>query len=219
MADDNEDTLLASMKEAIAAEKGETESKATEPEQENEPDIEEDANVDEAPEKSENKPEIETDTDEDEEPTRGQTRHQKLANQLKEEREERARDRADRDKLVADNARKDAELENYRNQQNHIQSQAERRAEEQRLELLTPEEKQFYQANQKASQLEQRLNHMERERQDDRERSEFRSKANQDPLVEKYADRVEQMRQDDIKRLGVAAPRDAYLNFIVGEAI
>jgi hypothetical protein len=85
--------------------------------------------------------------------------------------------------------------------------------------LLDPAERAAYNANQRAAQLEQRLNRYEIDRQEDRERADFRAKAIHDPLIEKYADQVEQMRQDDIKKLGVAAPRDAYLNFIIGESV
>lgn len=225
MADYNEDTLLASMKEAIQKEKdaekaeNDTEKTTDEDEGADEPDAEYNSGEDADKGKAEVDDHEDEDTSEDSEPTRGQTRHQKLANQLKEEKAERERDRKEREQLIAEKAAYAAKLEQYEKQQEAGKTVADRRAEEERLSLLTDSERAAYFAQQKATQLEHRLNELERKRQDDMERAEFRAKAAYDPLVEKYADRVEQLRQDDIKRLGMAASRDSYLNFIVGEAM
>lgn len=216
MADTEEDSLLASLAQAASSEKPKEQETDTVEENE-EPEVD-------AEDEEQDEPAVaqkgSDDSDEDEEPkTRGQNRHQKLANELKQEREERARERKERDELIAERARYAAKLEHYEQQQTAGRSAADRQAEEQRLSLLDPAERVAYNAQQTSSRLEQRLNQMQIQHQDDRERSEFRSKGSSDPLVEKYADRVEQMRQDDIKKLGVAAPRDAYLNFIIGESV
>lgn len=214
MADDNEDSsLLQSMKEAIAKEK-----EAEQPAEAEEEKVEEVKEEDEeTSDENSDKEEVE-EAEEDEEPTRGQSRHQKLANQLKEERAEREKERKEKEQLIADKATYAARLEEIEKRQQAGQSDAQRRAEEDRLALLDPTERAAYQANQKAQNLEYRLNQMESQRQDDVDRAEFRSKASSDPLVEKYKDQVEAMRQQDLKR-GFVASRDSYLNFIVGEAI
>ncbi len=220
MADEQEDTLLASMKEAIQKEKGEVEKPVDEEKDEGADEtVEEDNSSDDKDKDTEEVAETEDeDSSEDAEPTRGQTRHQKLANQLKEERAEREKERKEREQLIAERATYAAKLEHYEQQQKQGQSQAERRAEEDRLSLLSPEERRAYDADMRSRQLEHRFNQMEMQRQDDLERAEFRAKAASDPLVEKYKDRVEQMRQEDLKR-GFTASRDSYLNFIVGEAL
>lgn len=221
MADENEDSLLASMKDAIQKEKDAEAASAEKLDEKDEGAEEQDEDTsgdDEDTDKSEVDKVEEDDNSEDSQPTRGQTRHQKLSNQLKEERAERERDRKERDQLIAEKATYAARLEEIEKRQQAGQSESQRRAEEDRLSLLTEPERLAYTAQQKASQLEHRLNRMELERQDDRDRAEFRAKGAHDPLVEKYADKVEQMRQDDLKK-GFAASRDSYLNFIVGEAL
>jgi hypothetical protein len=211
---EEEDTLLSSIKEDIKAETGPT--KEVEDKEEQEVD---EVTADEEEQDAEiEKAEVEESEEEDQEPTRGQTRHQRLANQLKEERAERAKDRDERDKIIAERAIYAAQLEQIKQQQYAGQSAAAKRAEEERLSLLDPTERAAYNAQQKANNLEYRLNQMELQRQDDRDRSEFTSKAAKDPLVEKYKDRVESMLQEDRKK-GFSASRESYLNFIVGEAI
>lgn len=224
MADIEEDSLLESLKQAASGKvKEETEKPAEEEIEEttgaSDDETEEtDTDDTESPRKKEVEQAEDEDGVEDDKPTRGQSRHQRLANQLKEEREERQKDKEEREKLIAEKAGYAARLEEYERRQQAGQSEAHKRAEEERLSLLTDSERATYHTQRKNQELEYRLNHMEQQRQDDLDRSEFRAKAATDPLVEKYKDEVERLRKEDLKR-GLSAPRDAYLNFIVGEAI
>ena len=223
---EEEDTLLASMKEAIDKEKSEasteddteqadeTEAKADAGEE-----VDEDSDSDDQDEtKTKDKQVEDEDSEDDSEPTRGQTRHQKLANQLKEERAERAKEREEREKLIAERATLAAQLEHERQSKTAGQSGAEKRAEEERLQLLSPEERMAYNADRRAQALEQRINAMEWQNHDGSEKAAFRAQAAHDPLVEKFQDEVERMRAEDIKK-GYAASRDEYLNFIVGREL
>ena len=205
---EEEDTLLASMKEAIDKEKSEasteddteqadeTEAKADAGEE-----VDEDSDSDDQDEtKTKDKQVEDEDSEDDSEPTRGQTRHQKLANQLKEERAERAKEREEREKLIAERATLAAQLEHERQSKTAGQSGAEKRAEEERLQLLSPEERMAYNADRRAQALEQRINAMEWQTHDGSEKAAFRAQAAHDPLVEKFQDEVERMRAEDLKK-------------------
>lgn len=224
---DEEDTLLKSMIDDIkgvkpSEEKAETTEEETEEvveEQEEENDEgENDAKGDKAKTKDEGTEVEDDNSEEDVQPTRGQTRQQRLANQLKQEREERVRDRKERDELIADRARKEAELEHYRKQQSDNQSASQRKAEEERLALLDPTERAVYEANTRAKNLEHRLNQLEFQRIQDQDRDRFHAKAAVDPTYGKYADQVEEMYQEGLKR-HVSAPREELHSLILGREL
>lgn len=142
---------------------------------------------------------------------RAQARIQKLASELKAEREER-------DRLVSDRAIAQAQLENLRQQQQAMQSASEKRAEEERLALLAPEERAMYQASQQIKSLEHRINQMEAKRADDRDRAEFHAKAAHDETYAKYAGDVEKLYQDGLSR-GVSAAREELLAWVLGKEL
>ena len=142
---------------------------------------------------------------------RAQARIQKLSSELKAERE-------DREKLIAERAVAQAQLENLRQQQLAVQSQRDRQAEEERLALLDPQERALYQANNQLRQLEHRLNQMEMQRSDDRDRANFHAKAAHDEMYAKYAEEVEQSYQDGLRR-GVSAPREDLLAWRIGKEL
>lgn len=221
---EEEDTLLKSIEDTIKSEK-EPAAKA-EVEDTEEAEVEEqeeaDSDSDEQDKKSdaeEEKDSDEVDEEEESQPqTRGQTRQQKLANQLKQEREERQRERKERDELIADRARKEAELDHYKRQQTESQSATQRKAEEDRLALLDPTERALYEANVRFQNLERRLNQSEFQRQQDQDRDRFHAKASSDPTYGKYADQVEEMYQEGLKR-GVSAPREELHSLILGREL
>ena len=219
--------LLASMKEDIEKQKAEA-SAEDDTEQADETEAKTDAGDEDTDEDSASDDKAETkekdkqvddeDSEDDAELTRGQTRHQKLANQLKEERAERAAERKERESLIEERATLKAQIAYEQQQKSAGQSAHDRRAEEERLSLLTPDERRYYDADNRSKSLEQRLNAMEWANHDNSEKSTFQSQAAHDPLVGKYKDEVERMRSEDLKK-GYAASRDEYLNFIVGREL
>lgn len=220
---DEEDTLLKSMVDEIkgvkpSEEKTEVAEETEESEEQEDLDTEEDEPV-KKPDIEEEKDSEEVDEEGESQPqTRGQTRQQKLSNQLKQEREERQRERKERDELIADRARKEAELDHYKRQQNESQSVAQRKAEEDRLALLDPTERAVYEVNLRNRNLEQRLNQLEFQRLQDHDRDRFHAKAASDPTYSKYADQVEEMYQEGLKR-GVTAPREELHSLILGREL
>lgn len=224
---DEEDSLLSSIKDDMKAEKESTKEGVSEVTEEDEED-EEDKDVSgegeevEAGDESKDKNEVEEvedqDVEEDHQPTRGETRQQRLANQLKQEREERVRDRKERDELIADRAKKEAELDYYRKQRENAKTDSDRIAEEERLALLDPAERSAYQANQRAEGLERRLNQMQMQMAQNADRDRFNAKASTDPTYGKYASQVEEMFQDGLRR-GVNVPREELHSLILGREL
>jgi hypothetical protein len=130
----------------------------------------------------------------------------------------RKQEREEKEKLIADRAKALAELEFYRQQQQQVQNNFERQAEEERLSLLSPEEKRIYELNKHTKMLEHRLNLMEMRRADDVDRAAFHAKAAHDPAYAKYADKVEQMYQEGLQR-GVNASREDLHSYILGQEL
>lgn len=125
---------------------------------------------------------------------------------------------AEKEKLIYERATAQAQLDQMRQQQQAVQSAAERRAEEERMALLDPSERQLYQANQQLRTLEHRLNQMELQRHDDQDRANFHAKAAHDETYAKYAEQVEGMYQDGLKR-GVSASREDLHSYILGKEL
>ncbi len=142
---------------------------------------------------------------------RAQARIQKLA-------AEKDAERAEKEKAINDRAVAIAQLELLREQQRAVQSQSERKAEEERLALLAPEERAMLQANQQIRNLEYRLNQMEIRRQDDQDRANFHAKAAHDEVYKKYADEIETAYQDGLAK-GVSAPREELLAWKLGKEL
>jgi hypothetical protein len=142
---------------------------------------------------------------------RAQARIQKLS-------AERDAERADKERLIHERAIAQAQLEHLRAQQRDLQSAAERKAEEDRLSLLDPQERAVYQANQQIRNLEYRLNQMEIQRTNDQDRANFHAKATHDETYGKYADEVEKMYQEGLSR-GVSASREDLHSYILGKEL
>lgn len=143
--------------------------------------------------------------------SRAQARIQGLSERLKLE-------SAEKERLIHERATAQAQLEHLRQQQREVQSAQERRAEDERLALLDPQERAVYQANQQIRNLEYRLNQMEMQRGNDQDRATFHAKAAHDETYAKYADEIEKAYQDGVNR-GVSAPREDLLAWKIGKEI
>lgn len=215
MSGEDEDSLLNSLTAAVEAEKaGDTEPKVEDkeaPAEDSEKEDTEEAKEDVvADEDADGEPELD---DAPAKPTK-----KSASDTIRALKAERNQERADREKLIAELAAAKA-LEHEREQRKlSEQSAAERKAQEDRLALLDPQERATYDLREQNKALEHRLNLMEFKSQDNTDRAIFQSKAAHDPLVAKYVEEVEQMRQSDLKK-GYAAPREEYLNFIVGREV
>jgi hypothetical protein len=210
MIDDKEEAAATEEKVETGAEAEETTEETAEEGQEPEKETEElDAGADDEDDG------IDDTTSEAEKPSkpvgRAQARIQKLS-------AERDAERADKEKLIHERAVAQAQLEQLRAQQRELQSASERRAEEERLALLDPQERATYQANQQIRNLEWRLNQMEIQRGNDQDRANFQAKAAHDETYGKYADQVEQMYQEGLQR-GVSASREDLHSYILGKEL
>jgi hypothetical protein len=221
---DEEDTLLASLTEAATAD-AKKDEKPTEQAEEDKNDQEEHEDTSENAEsaeegssESEQDAEQSEDVDSESDDVPVKPAKRGASETIRALKAERKQAQADRERLIAENARKDALLEERRIQQEQARTDAQRRAEEERLSLLSPEEKMAYHADQRARSLEQRLNLMQMQMQDNADKAVFHSKAAHDPLVAKYADQVEAMYQEGLRR-GAVAPREELLNLVVGREI
>lgn len=143
--------------------------------------------------------------------SRSQARIQKLSSELKAEREAR-------DKLVHERAVAQAQLENIRRQHEDAQNAAQRHAEEERLSLLDPGQRQLYELDKKNKELEWRFNQLELRRRDDEDKARFHAKAATDEVYGKHADAVEQMYQEGISR-GVSASREDLHSYLLGREL
>lgn len=206
---DEEDTLVASVAAAESKEEKLADSVETE---ETDKNVEEESKEEAAAEGEEIADQADGQEDEPEKPvSRSQARIQKLSSELKAERE-------DRERLIAERATAQAQLEHFRQQQQAIRSDADKKAEEDRLALLDPSERAAYTATQKANQLEYRLNLLQMQMQDNADKAAFHAKAAHDETYGKYADQVEEMYQEGLKR-GVSAPREELHSLILGREL
>ncbi|MCK5603782.1 hypothetical protein KAR91_17980 [Candidatus Pacearchaeota archaeon] len=196
------DEVVEEIEEVVGEPKDEVEEAVEEIEENVDDDIEGDSEEESS----------EEDTEEPEKPvSRAQNRIQKLSSDLKTERNER-------EKLVAERATAQAELKALQQQQRDNATQVDRRAEEERLALLAPEEREVYQAKQRADYLDRRLQQLEMQQQDSLDRAEFHAKAAHDETYSKYADRVETMYQEGLQR-GVVAPREDLHSLVLGQEL
>lgn len=145
----------------------------------------------------------ETEESDEEQPTRGETRQQKLANQLREEREARIRAEAERD-----TERK------YRTTPQPANNSARERDE--RLALMTPEEKREFLRDEKMAALEQAVLATGRQSVDAGDRAAYIAKAAVNPIYKKYEARVEEQLQA-FRQSGAYPARDAVLAYLVGQ--
>ncbi len=143
--------------------------------------------------------------------SRAQERIRRQAEELKVE-------RAEKEKAIAERAGYAAQLEILRQQQYAAQSDAQRKAEEQRLSLLAPEERAQYESAKKINELEWKLNQLAAQREDDKDRANFHAKAIHDETYGKYAEKVENMYQEGLSR-GVRASREDLLAYQLGKEL
>lgn len=128
---------------------------------------------------------------------------------------ELAAERKEKEKLIAERAAYQAQLENIRERERVQQSDADRRAEADRLALLDPAERAAYHAEQKANNLERRLNMLQMQMHDNGDKATFSAKAAHDPLYAKHMDEVEAMFQDGLSK-GVRSSREDLLAYTIG---
>lgn len=220
---DQEDTLLESMKDAIAeetkaeqpAEKPEEEQEKNETETVEEPKDEEgDENTDE------DKAEEETAKAEDvsEQPDEQPKRRPSASDTIRALKEERKAIKAELEQIRQDRAAKAAQQEFEQRRQQDAYAEQSRKAREEKLALLDPQERALYLTQERMAELEYRLNISEMQRQQDADRAKFEAKAATDPLYAKYGPEVEKLYQEGIKR-GVTAPREELLNLVLGRAL
>lgn len=143
--------------------------------------------------------------------SRAQERIRRQAEELKIE-------RAQKETLIAERAQYATQLQLIRDQQYQAQSAEQRKAEEQRLSLLDPAERNQYESNKKINDLEYRLNQLTVQREDDRDRAVFHAKAAHDETYAKYVDQVEGMYQQGLSR-GVRANREDLLAYQLGKEL
>lgn len=131
---------------------------------------------------------------------------------------ERNAEREERDKLIAEKATYQAQLDALRQQQIDAQTASQRQEEEKRLELLDPTERKIYELDKQSKQLTWQLNQLNLQRMDDDDRAKFHAKAGVDEVYGKYADQVEKMYQEGLAR-GVSASREDLHSFILGKEL
>ena len=142
---------------------------------------------------------------------RAQARIQRQAAELKAE-------RLEKEKLVARLAKAEALEELRQQQQQQGQTREQKQAEEQRLALMSPEEKQAYAMENRLRNLEYQLSRAEQTRADDRDAENFRSKAAQDETYARFADEVEELYQDSLKK-NVREDREELLAWKLGKEL
>lgn len=125
---------------------------------------------------------------------------------------------ADNERLIREHATAMAQLENFRQQAQQTASAEQRRVEQERLNLLAPEERALYEANQRMRHLEHRLNMSEAQRAEDADRAAFHAKAQHDPIYAKHLDTIESMYQEG-KNRGVIAPRQDLFYYQLGKEL
>lgn len=217
-----EDTLLESMKEEIAsAGKPEEEAKEDQGATDKEQEVQEttDEESDETTDENKDETSAEKAADENAESDEPSEKPRGRANDtIRALKEERKRDREELERITTERATVAAQLEFERRRQFEVQSEQQRKQEEERLALLDPTERAIYQSNKRANELEYRLNVMQIQIQQSADKSAFEAKASADPLYAKYGSEVEKLYQEGLKR-GVTAPREELLNLVLGREL
>lgn len=135
-------------------------------------------------------------------PSRAQTRIQTLRREAEE-----ARDRA---------SRFERELQEARAEQQRRATQMTPEQEAEKLLLMTPEERSDYKLNKALAEMRREQQMAAFRAEDMADQTAFQAKAQSDPLYRKYADRVEQQRQEFLKQ-GQAIPREQLFYWMVGK--
>lgn len=142
---------------------------------------------------------------------RAQERIRRQQEELKEERERN-------EKLARENAETKARLESIEAESRQRREIEEQRAEQERLDLLAPEERALYLLNKRLQQTEARLAAADMQRQDDIDRLAFQQKVEKDPTYAKFSKQVEDARKDGLAR-GVVASREDLHSFFLGQEL
>lgn len=137
-------------------------------------------------------------------PTRGETRQQKLANELREERERRIRAEA----LAEERSRTKPAVSAS------AEDAARQRAE--KLALMEPEEKRAFLLQEKIDKMEQDQILTKLQMQDGMDKSAYDAKATLNPIYAKHAAKVEE-KLAEMRRGGMNAPRETVLRYLIGE--
>lgn len=143
--------------------------------------------------------------------TRGQSRHQRLANETKAEREKAER-------AVAEKARLEAELEFMKRQQREIEIQNQRRVDQERLANMSPEDRMAYEAQMRDNYWQNEIQALKFQMQDNQDRSVFAAKATIDENYAKYQDQVEKLHADYASK-GLHYQREDILKHLIGDEL
>lgn len=197
-------------------EEGSTEVETESQEQETNDEGAENENTEETESETEETGEEDSESTEETEQPEKPVKGSRAQERIRRQQEELKAERAEKEQLIAARATAEAQLEHFRQQQHNAQSEGQRQAEEQRLALLDPQERELYKTNQRMRELEFRLNQSEMRRQDDNDRAVFHAKAAHDPVYAKHADEIEATYQDGLKK-GVSAPREDLLAWKLGK--
>lgn len=142
-------------------------------------------------------------------PTRGQSRHQRLANELREERTRRE-----------ESDRRLAELEQRLNtrQPSASEQAAEAAAERERIAAMTPEEIVDYKVNKALGGIEHRMRAQQFGMLDAQDKTRFDAKVASHPTYAKYAKRVEDKLVEARRHSpGVMLEREVILKMLIGD--
>jgi ATP-dependent Lon protease len=95
---------------------------------------------------------------------------------------------------------------------------AEQARQQQYVEMLDPAERQSYLLQQRMEQMQREMQQQQFSQQDMMDKIAFQQRALQNPMVSKYADRVEETLAQ-MRAKGQTAPRESILKFLVGEEV
>jgi ATP-dependent Lon protease len=136
--------------------------------------------------------------------SRAQDRIRRQQEELQRERQARESAERERQLLLQQLEQQRAALEQARQQQY--------------LEALDPAERQAYLLQQRMEQMQREMQQQQFSQQDMMDKIAFQQRAMQNPMVGKYADRVEQTLLQ-MRAKGQTAPRESILKFLVGEDV
>lgn len=137
-------------------------------------------------------------------PSRAQDRIRRQQEEL--QRERQARESAERERAL---------LLQQLEQQRQVADQVR---QQQYIETLDPSERQAYLLQQRMEQMQREMQQQQFSQQDMMDKITFQQRALQNPMVAKYADRVEDT-LSQMRAKGQTAPRESILKFLVGEEV
>ena len=108
------------------------------------------------------------------------------------------------------------QLQQIMAQQQANQQAQQAQADNERMALMDPAERQAYVAQQVAHRTQQQLQHVQLQLADTTDLTQYQMKAAANPIYARYADRVEQTLAD-LRSKGMTAAREKVLAFVIGE--